>query len=148
MSDFVSSVACPACKRPGLYARDLSDTRGYANPYVYVCKCGAEWEEIPRQVVYLSGPMTGVDYAAAARKASEVQTRLTALGWRTYNPYGSGWHESSWVIAKELWLANDYYWLRQCTGIVLLPGWKASEGARLELDFARSIGLTVYEVVE
>lgn len=96
------------------------------------------------RVVYISGPMSGVDYMEAAKLASSVQAHLTEKGIFTFNPYGSGLDESAWGVSKEKWLENDFHWIGFCDSILLLPGWYDSEGCMKELVFASRTGCDVY----
>ncbi|MET0887683.1 MAG: DUF4406 domain-containing protein [Mycetocola sp.] len=94
-------------------------------------------------IVYVAGPMTGLpDYNYPA--FNEAAAQLTAAGYSTLNPVDSEKHNPSGV--KQTW---DWYMrhaLRMVTnadGIALLPGWAQSEGASLEVQVARRLGLDV-----
>jgi hypothetical protein len=52
----------------------------------------------------------------------------------------------NWTIQDAL--RRDFIEMAEsCDSIVLLPGWEKSVGANKELEFARTIGLDVYEYV-
>lgn len=90
--------------------------------------------------LYIAGPMSGLPelnfpafHAAAAR--------LRAAGHEAINPAeinvdpASGWAEC---------LKADIPQLLRCDGLVCLPGWVASRGARLEVHIAAELALQLY----
>lgn len=83
--------------------------------------------------IYLSGKITGDPEFREkfARKAEE----LTKQGWRVFNP---AVHPDmfSWEHFMEL----DLLALSKCDAIFLLPDWKESRGAKMELDEAKRLG--------
>lgn len=89
---------------------------------------------------YLSGPMSGLpelNFPAFNRAAA----KLRALGMRIVNPAehqglpdGSPWAD---------YMRQDIRLLMDCQGIVMLPGWEQSNGARLEHHIAEALGLPV-----
>ena len=100
--------------------------------------------------VYLSGPMTGKpDFNRA--DFAEATTRLRDLGFEVVNP-----HELREPVLKPN--DPDYNWRQYLArdisllitgnfdGVVVLPGWKDSRGAVLELHVAQYIGLKVFPI--
>lgn len=86
--------------------------------------------------VYIAGPMTGIkDYNFPAFNA--MAGKLRAAGWHVENPADHGL-----VIGAEWgdYLRYDIGRLASCEAIVLLPGWTASRGARLEVSIAKELG--------
>lgn len=95
-------------------------------------------------IVYLSGPMSGIKdenfpaFNAAARA-------LRMLGYEVVNPAEfetdvDGLSERSrWVK----YLKADIKALMDCDGIVMLPGWQKSEGAKLEHYNAKALDLVI-----
>jgi hypothetical protein len=43
----------------------------------------------------------------------------------------------------EVWLAGDIEIMKRCDGVVMLPNWKESAGAREEHRVAKELGLTI-----
>ena len=90
-------------------------------------------------ILYLSGPVTGIqDYKARFKHA---QVTLTMAGNQTVlNPA---------VIPPGLHEYDDYMrislaMLDAADGIVMLPGWKGSRGAKIELRAAIRAGKKIY----
>lgn len=100
--------------------------------------------EKPREVLYLSGPMTGIpdhNFPAFNRAAKE----LRKLGYKVVNPVeinpdqDMSWHEC---------LRADIKALCDCDILVLLPGWMDSAGAHLEMHIAHRIGMRITTLVD
>lgn len=92
-------------------------------------------------LVYLSGPMTGYDehnYPAFDRAAET----LRANGHEVLNPAETA--GGSIHLPRETFLEIDIGYVRAADALVLLPGWANSEGAKLEVDVARSLGKRLY----
>ena len=92
---------------------------------------------------YLSGPMTGIAEHNFPHFHT-VAAALRLLGHTIVNPAeinvasAGDWHRC---------LRADIRALCDCTGIVMLAGWEASQGAQLELHIAHRLGLQVYPSV-
>lgn len=95
--------------------------------------------ERPKEVLYLSGPMTGTpdhNFPAFNLAAQE----LRELGYEVVNPveinpdHNMSWHEC---------LRADIKALCDCDVLVLLPGWEGSSGAHLEMHIAHRIGMRI-----
>lgn len=87
-------------------------------------------------IVYLSGPMTGLpDMNYPAFNAAEA--RLTALGYDVINPARPGDSAWGWTEFMRRALVD----LSQADGIHVLPGWRNSKGASVEVFIADALGL-------
>lgn len=89
--------------------------------------------------LYLAGPMTG--YAELNHPLFHKEAaRLRALGFEVVNPaeINSDPH-AKWLDAMRADIAQ----LVTCDGVACLPGWTTSKGARIEVQLATGLGLTV-----
>jgi hypothetical protein len=95
--------------------------------------------------LYVSGPMTGIkdfNYPAFTL-ACRV---LRECGHDVVSPHEVA-HLDNGVAGSLSWkdyLKGDLAVLLPCAGIVLLPGWSASRGAKLELATALALEMHVY----
>ena len=89
--------------------------------------------------VYVAGPMTGIeDFNFPAFNAEA--NRLRAAGWHVENPADHGHVDGAeWGD----YLRYDIWRLATCEAIHLLPGWKKSRGAKLEVHIAKALGMKV-----
>lgn len=94
--------------------------------------------------VYISGPMTGIpefNYPAF----EDAAQRLRALGYDVVSPHEINPPDGidhTW----EWYLRRDIAGLVECDGIVVLPGWENSRGARVETDLASVLGIEFMEL--
>lgn len=91
--------------------------------------------------VYLSGPMSGLpEFNYPAFNAAAA--RLRALGYRVENPAENP------EPPCGSWAGYMRFAVRQvalCGVIVLLPGWRESRGAMVEVFLAKVLGLEVFD---
>lgn len=98
----------------------------------------------PQYSVYVSGPMRGVkDLNKPAFSA--VARRAASRGWRVYNPSDESPEMAAATYATCI--KKDVEFLLKAKGIVLLPGWQKSEGARFEAEVAKNFGLDFFEAL-
>ena len=95
----------------------------------------------PDVFVYLSGPITarhGFTVEQNVAQAVRVYLRCLGDGLVCFCPHLSG------VLADEMsyatWMAYDLAIIDRCTHVMLLPRWDTSDGARQEVEYARSLG--------
>ena len=90
--------------------------------------------------IYLSGPMTGHpdwNYPAFNAKAEELRHQ----GHTVFNP-AEAFNGNTELPFTE-YMRHDIIELLSCKAIYMLPGWKQSLGARLEVAVATAIGIDV-----
>lgn len=89
--------------------------------------------------LYLCGPMSGLpdfNYPAFHLAAA----RLRALGYQVTNPAENGLpKDAPWTQHMRA----DIKALVECDGLALLPGHEHSKGARVEIELALNLGITV-----
>lgn len=98
--------------------------------------------------VFLSGPMTGYENFNF-KKFDDVADRLSKAGVDVVNPAGiCRKYKKEKVLADksvfDAMIAEQQEAEKTCTGILLLDGWEASKGVRLELKTALDSGADVF----
>jgi len=89
---------------------------------------------------YLAGPMSGIpeqNYPVFTHACQQ----LRSMGYEIVSP-----HETFVCQDAEQWnacLRRDVGTLSGCDGIILLPGWSKSRGARLELHIALTLDMPI-----
>lgn len=96
----------------------------------------------PERIVYVSGPVT--DIHDGNRLTFEATTKaIRNLGHIARNP-----HEFCADIPKdsdwEVFMRRGITQLMGCTDIIMLPKFKQSRGAMLELRLAQELGIRIY----
>lgn len=99
--------------------------------------------QAPRGTVYLAGPMRGcADFNRPAFHAAARRWR--DLGFVVMNPA-----ENDLVLGDDRpfadYFRNDLVMLSHMTALVLLTGWVASRGARIEARIALALGVPCYD---
>lgn len=95
-------------------------------------------------IYYLAGPMRGLpDKNFALFNA--IAYSLREKGYSIINPAEIAVSLNVGLDApSEVYLKEDFRFLLNCTGIILLPGWEGSAGARKERKLAKWTGLEIY----
>lgn len=97
------------------------------------------------KVAYLAGPMSGkphFNYPAF----SEAAAKLRAHGIPVVSPHELHAGDTSRPWAE--YLRADLRAMLDCDAIVLLRGWRESQGAQLERTVAQKVGIAVYEYAD
>lgn len=88
-------------------------------------------ESIVRE--FLKGtPVNPVDVPAACIDYDKVNGEHWCFGTTTHRHNGHTW---------SCWMRGDIKALMDCQGLIMLPGWENSEGAKLEKRTANSVGM-------
>lgn len=92
--------------------------------------------------IYIAGPMRGVhDYNYP--RFNEEARRLRKAGHEVVNPAEN--FDGRQDLPRHKYLARGVQDLiLNCDSIGVLPGWELSEGARLEVQIALSLGYPIY----
>ena len=89
-----------------------------------------------KKVVYISGPITGVDKYWEAFEAAE--DRLEARGYIALSP-----SRLPQGMTDEQYMVIDMAMINAADFVYFLPGWENSRGARLERAYCEYIGKAV-----
>lgn len=99
--------------------------------------------KLVKEKVYISGAITGVDSYLSTFK--EVETSLIELGYEVINP--------AKILALlpsdtpyNTYMEMSYSMLKTCDYIYMMNGWTNSNGAKLELNFARKNKIKVLDI--
>ena len=105
--------------------------------------------------VYLAGPMRGHDHFNFPAFDAAARHIAAALGWTVPSPADrdrdNGFDETAGTLDGfdlDAAMAHDLTWIIGADGIVLLPGWRESTGARIERLVAETCGKRVWEYHE
>lgn len=97
----------------------------------------AEGEAVSKGVAYISGPMRSLPDFNYPR-FNAVEAKLVEEGWEVRNPARHFEGDTSREFSEYMEL--DYLDVIAADTVFLLPGWQDSEGARLEVQVAQSLG--------
>lgn len=90
--------------------------------------------------IYISGPMSGLPIEDIEYN---FRIGLLEVGMMGFNPINPA-NICRMNLSYEEFMAIDEYILTQaCEGIYMLRGWEDSEGAREELQIAKTMGLKI-----
>lgn len=94
--------------------------------------------------LYLAGPMTGLpdfNYPTFNRYAR----LLRELGHVVFNPAEA--HDGETGLPLEKYFELDLPEVCRADAVAVLPGWRKSRGAQIEVDLARHLGKNIYDAV-
>lgn len=92
-------------------------------------------------IVYLSGPMTGKpewNYP----EFNQIEGALRTRGYGVLNP--ARHFDGDTTRPRVAYMKASLRDVEACDAVAVLDGWRDSEGARLEVDYARQLGKPVY----
>jgi len=89
--------------------------------------------------IYICGKVSGDPFYR--EKFLEEEIRLAALGYKPINPTAIISHKTEWAVAMRIAIRA----MLLCDGISLLPDWKKSRGAKIEVRLARVLEIEVRE---
>jgi chromosomal replication initiation ATPase DnaA len=90
--------------------------------------------------VYISGQISGMPIEQAESNFRTAEKEVVAMGHEPVNPFNNGLpHTATWAEH----MIKDIEMLMGCDAIYLQSNWKTSKGARIELNIADEMGLTI-----
>lgn len=93
--------------------------------------------------LYLAGPIRGIPDSNHAEFHSAAHT-LRKMGHEVFNPVEWEDRDPEGTIDLRACFLRDTAWICvEAEGVVLLPGWGKSKGAKAEKALAEAIGLRV-----
>lgn len=100
------------------------------------------------KLIYVAGPYRAkTDYQKRENimHAQRVAIRLWELNWVVFCPHLNTLH-FDWYskLPSEVWLKGGLEFLRRSDAIFMLSTWRASEGAKRELEVAVELGKEIY----
>jgi hypothetical protein len=93
-----------------------------------------------KSVIYLAGKMRGLPNHNRLMFA-KAAAGLRAAGWSVYNPAAANFRDTD---SLAFIMGKNIAQLCECDSIALLPGWMRSQGAWIEYQLAKYLGLTMY----
>lgn len=96
--------------------------------------------------IYISGKITGLTQAEYTKAFAEAEARMKELGYATVNPVEIEADAKAGASDAETYRAHlraDIVELTKCDAIYMLSSWQSSEGATLEHEIAKNLGLRI-----
>lgn len=94
--------------------------------------------------IYISAPISGRTDADNKLVFDYAVTQVHYWGHFAINPYAIS--RLLPVMSHDSYMAIDFEIIKQCAdAIYFFPGWKTSEGCRLEHDMAEALGIRIIE---
>lgn len=94
--------------------------------------------------VYISGAISNRDPEEVRKDFERAEVLLKSLGWEVVNPLANGLTDAhTW----EEHMRADLHLLLECDKIAVLPSWRESRGAMLEVFIATALGMEVIPLI-
>lgn len=91
--------------------------------------------------IYIAGKVSGLSIESVLKKFATAQAEIEDLNFIAVNPIAvvNNW-QCDWETAMRLCIKA----LMDCDAVVVLDDYKASEGARLELELCKRLGIIIF----
>lgn len=103
------------------------------------------------RLVYVAGPIraaTGWLREQNIRRAEEQALQVWQAGAAALCPHSMSRFFNEHDAPFETWIRGDLEMLRRCDAVLMVTGWRASQGAQMERAEAERVGLPVFYSVE
>lgn len=101
------------------------------------------------KLIYVAGKFRGAnawEIAGHVHAAESAAMQIAELGGMPVVPHSLG-QRMAGTLNEDFWLAGTLKLLSRCDGILLLPNWLESAGARAESAFAEKNGIVRWGIV-
>jgi hypothetical protein len=103
-----------------------------------------KWE----QLAYVAGPYSASsEYLISQNieKAKQISIELWSFGWAVVCPHlNTARFGGAYGLPDEVWLKGDLTIIKRCDIVVVIPGWRFSNGTKHEIEVAKQAGIPVY----
>lgn len=90
---------------------------------------------------YIAGKISGLPILEYTSNFKEAEAGVLNLGYYPVNPVELNHdHDKTWLS----YMREDLTELLKCNAVYVLRNWSESQGAKIEVDLAKSLGLIIY----
>ncbi|OXA83692.1 hypothetical protein B0A56_00805 [Flavobacterium columnare NBRC 100251 = ATCC 23463] len=95
--------------------------------------------------IYIAGKVSGLSIESVLKKFDNAQAEIEDLGFKAINPitvvndWQCDWHTAMKKCIKAL---------MDCDAVVVLEDYKTSNGAKIELELCKRLGITIFYGVD
>lgn len=89
--------------------------------------------------IYIAGKITGEHYEKTFKKFHNAEIYLYSLNYSVINPTKIIDRETDWKEAMRICIRQ----LVECDVVYALKDWKESEGAKIEIELAKKLGIKI-----
>lgn len=99
-------------------------------------------------LIYVAGPYSASsEYTVAQNieEAKQISARLWEKGHAVICPHmNTAFFENEANVSYQQYMDGDFMMVRRCDAMVMTPRWRDSKGAKMEHEYARSLGIPIY----
>ncbi len=95
--------------------------------------------------IYIAGKVSGLPIERVIKKFANAQSEIEDLEFKAINPIAvvNDW-QCDWHTAMKLCIKA----LMDCDAIVVLDDYQTSDGAKIELELCKRLGITIFYGVD
>lgn len=99
-------------------------------------------------LIYVAGPYSASSEFTVAQnieEAKQISARLWEKGHAVICPHmNTAFFENEANVSYQQYMDGDFMMVRRCDAMVMTPRWRDSKGAKMEHEYARSLGIPIY----